>query len=73
MSKQDNKPWVAVEEVCWMYGVTFATAKNKIAMGTFPVVTYKVGRTHVIDREVHEAYFRRQRDAGLRALETTKS
>lgn len=65
-------PWVAVEDVCLMYGLTYASAKNKIGNGTFPVKTYKVGKKHVIDRAVHEEYFRRQREAGLRALETTK-
>lgn len=67
----EEKPWVAVEAVCELYGYTYATSKNKIALGTFPVKTYKVGKKHVIDKEVHEGFFRRQRDAGLQALEST--
>lgn len=70
MSKE--VPWVAVEEVCHMYGCTYATAKNKIASETFPVATYKVGKKHVIDREVHDAYFAKHREAGLLALKTTR-
>lgn len=69
----DEKPWVAVKDVCDSYGVNYDTAKNKIANKTFPVKTYKLGKMHVIDKVVHEEYFRRQREAGLRALNTTKS
>lgn len=67
----DGKPWVAVEEVCGAYGVNFATAKNKIAARKFPVQTYKVGKTLVIDKVVHDEYFRKHREAGLNALKTT--
>lgn len=66
-------PWVAVKDVCQMYGVTYETAKNKIHAGTFDVPTYKVGKVLVIDREVHETYFRNMRLAGLRALNSTAS
>lgn len=65
-------PWVAVRDVCHMYGVTFETAKNKILLDTFPVATYKVGKIHAIDRQVHEEYFARHRQAGLRALNSTR-
>lgn len=64
-------PWVAVEEVCSMFGITYPTAKNKIAMGTFPVPTYKVGKRHVIDRVVHEEFFKQQRERGLALLRST--
>lgn len=68
-----TSPWIAIEDVCEShYGVSYATAKNKIAYGTFPVPTYKMGKRHVVDRAVHDEYFRRQREAGFRALETTK-
>lgn len=64
-----DKPWVEVREVCGLYGVTFETAKNKVSAGTFDVPTYRIGKKLVIDREVHETYFRRLREAGLRALD----
>jgi predicted site-specific integrase-resolvase len=64
-------PWVAVRDVCHMYGVSYLTAKNKISAGTFDVPTYRVGKLHVIDKEVHEAYFRAMREAGLAALKST--
>lgn len=65
-------PWVPVEEVCHLYGLTFRTAKKNISAGTFPVETYKVGKIIVIDKAVHAAYFAKHRKAGLDALETTK-
>jgi predicted site-specific integrase-resolvase len=68
----DSMPWVAVEDVCSQYGVTYDTAKNKIAAGTFDVPVYKVGKKWVIDREVHATYFRRMREAGLAALASTR-
>jgi predicted site-specific integrase-resolvase len=69
----DNKPWINVQDVCSMYGVSYGTAKNQIAAGTFPVMTYKVGKKHVIDRVVHEEYFRLKRAQGLAALQSTSS
>lgn len=65
-------PWIAVEDVCHMYGVTFAAALNKIRAGRFDVPTYKVGKRHVIDRKVHERYFEIQRQIGLQALDSTE-
>lgn len=63
--------WVKVEDVCHMYGMTYPSAKNRIAAKTFPVLTYKVGKIHVIDRQVHEEYFRRQRERCLALLRST--
>lgn len=64
-------PWVSVQDVCHMYGLTYESAKNKIAAKNFPVLTYKVGKMHVIDRAVHEEYFRIQRERGLALLRST--
>lgn len=65
-------PWVAVKDVCHMYGLSsYDSAKNKIREGTFDVPTYKVGKLHVIDREVHETYFRLMRERGLALLKST--
>lgn len=63
-----DMPWVAVKDVCKMYGLQYASAKNSIHLGTFPVPTYKVGKLWVIDRDVHEAYFRHMRQLGLASL-----
>lgn len=66
-------PWVALSDVCKMYGVKFETAKGQVANSTFPVETYRVGRTIVIDKEVHKNYFLSKRTAGLLALNSTLS
>ena len=69
----DGMPWVAVEDVCHMYGIQFNTAKNKISAGEFPVPVYRVGKRWVIDRAVHEAYFTHMREVGRAALKSTLS
>ena len=61
-------PWVALRDVAAMYGVSYLTAKNKIHAGTFDVPAYRVGKTWVIDKHVHEAFFLKKRAEGLRAL-----
>jgi hypothetical protein len=60
--------WVALKDVCGQYGMTLGSARNAIAAGRFPVPTYRLGKLIVIDRAVHEEFFRRHREAGLRAL-----
>lgn len=67
----EQVPWVAVEDVCHMYGVMWSTAKNKISAGEFPVPVYRVGKRWVIDRTVHETYFTHMREVGLAALKST--
>lgn len=65
-----EKPWVAVREVCSLYGLTYESAKNKILAGTFDVPTYKVGKHWVIDKVVHATYFDEKRRDGLERLKT---
>lgn len=69
----NDVPWVALKDVCKMYGVGFATAKIQASKGVFPVETYKVGKIVVIDKEVHKAYFLNKRQQGLQALNSTLS
>lgn len=64
-------PWVSLREVSRMYGLTYESAKNNIHAGTFPVPTYKVGKTWVIDKVVHQTYFTHMREVGLAALKST--
>lgn len=66
-----QKPWLDVKQVAPLFGITYETAKNKIALGTFPVPTYKLGRRLVADREVVDAYFARRREEGFAALGST--
>lgn len=66
-------PWVLVEDSCQLFGVSYSTAKNMISAGTYPVQTYKVGRKPVCDKKVIDEFFRKKREEGLLALNTTKS
>lgn len=63
-----DRPWMELEELAPLFGVTPDTAKNKIAYGTFEVPTYKLGKKIVADRAVVEAFFEARRKAGLRLL-----
>jgi hypothetical protein len=68
-----STPWMELEELAPLFGVTPDTAKNKIAFGTFEVPTYKLGKKIVADRLVVDAFFDAKRQAGLRRLEKTTS
>jgi len=57
-----------LDEFAPLFGVTPETAKNKIAMGTFEISTYKLGRIIVADRAVVDAFFEARRKEGLSAL-----
>lgn len=56
-----ERVWVEVKDICADFGLSYATAKNRIYFGTFPVPTYKVGKKIVVDRAVLETYWRRVR------------
>lgn len=64
-----QRPWLTLEEFAPLFNVTPDTAKNKIAMNTFEIKTYKLGREIVADRAVIDAYFQRRRMEGLAALD----
>jgi hypothetical protein len=66
-------PWVALDEVCHLYGCKFESAKMQVRKKTFTVNTYLVGRKIVIDKEVHRNYFLSKRASGLSALNSTLS
>ena len=63
-----QKPWIELKDFAPMFGVTPSTAKNKIALGTFEVPTYKMGKKIVADRAVVDAFFDARRSEGLSAL-----
>lgn len=66
-----DRPWIDLDELAPLLGVTPDTAKNKIAAGTFEVATYKLGKRIVADRLVVDAFFEQKRTAGLRQLGVT--
>ena len=67
------KPWIDVKDLAPLLGVTYPTAKNKIALGTFEVPTYKLGKKIVADKEVVEAFFDAKRKEGFSALNDSTS
>jgi hypothetical protein len=69
-SAQDP-PWLALEDVCHMYGCGLRSALQAIRAERFPVPTYKIGRRVVIDKDVHAEFFKRKKEAGLAALSST--
>lgn len=56
-----ERVWVEVKDICGDFGLSYATAKNRIYFGTFPVPTYKVGKKLVVDRAVLDTYWRNKR------------
>lgn len=58
-------PWVALRDVVHLFGVTYATAKNRIYAETFPVPVRREGKLLVIDKVVLERYFDERRAEDL--------
>lgn len=54
-------PWVALRDVVHLFGVTYATAKNRIYAENFPVPVRREGKLLVIDKAVLERYFEERR------------
>jgi hypothetical protein len=63
-----NAPWVYLKEVAVLMGIKYNTAKNLIYMDKFPMPVSKIGRFHVVHREVLDTYFDDMRRKGLKAL-----
>lgn len=61
-------PYMQIEEFAPLFGYKVNSAKNVIGEGRFPVMTYKLGRRIVADRDVVDAYFKARRQQGLAAL-----
>lgn len=61
-------PWVTLKDVVHLFGVTYATAKNRIYAETFPVPVRREGRLLVIDKAVLEQYFEDRRAEDLARL-----
>lgn len=68
MAETDNETWIDIKDACVKLGMTYETAKNKIAADDFPVPTYKLGRRRVVDKDVLAAFFSDRRKEGLEKL-----
>lgn len=63
-----DKTWIGLEDAAPLFGVSFDTLKNLVALKKFPVPTFKLGRRRVMDKEVLRAFFDEQKSEGLRRL-----
>lgn len=68
-----ERTWVPLAEVFGQYGYkNMESARNAVSTGRFPVPTFKLAGTIVIDKEVHAEFFDAYRRAGLQALRNNK-
>lgn len=64
------KPYMKLDELADVMGMTPKGVSNAISRGTFPVPTYRLGKARVADRAVVEAFFEARRAEGLVAITT---
>jgi len=61
-------PWVALRDVVNLFGLSYASAKNRIYAKTFPVPVRREGKLLVVDKAVIAAYFDGHRQSDLSKL-----
>jgi excisionase family DNA binding protein len=59
MPKQRSAWYMELEEAAELLGIKRASIVQAISQNLFPMPTYKLGRRHVIDRAVFQAYIDR--------------
>lgn len=64
------KPYMKIEELADVMGMTPKGVLNSISRGTFPVPTYRLGKARVADRAVVQAFFEARRAEGLVSITT---
>jgi hypothetical protein len=64
-----ERPWVTVEQACLLLDIKPKTASNQLSQGTFPLPTFKLGRTRAVMIEVISGYFERHVKDGLKKLD----
>lgn len=67
-----EQPWIDVREAAPQFGMTAGAIKNAILENRFACPTYKLGKRHVIDRQVLAAFFSDQTAAGMKRLHEPK-
>ncbi len=63
-----EESWIDVREAAHMFGMTAGAIKNAILEKRFPVDTYKLGKRHVIDRDVLQAFFASKKERGMKRI-----
>jgi predicted DNA-binding transcriptional regulator AlpA len=64
------RPYMKMDELAEVMGMSPKGVANAISRGTFPVPTYRLGKARVADRAVVEAFFEAKRAEGLAAITT---
>jgi hypothetical protein len=67
-----EKNWMDLKEAAPLFGMSWESVKNAVHLDRFPCPTYKLGRRRVISLKVLNAYFAKQDEEGLKALENAK-
>lgn len=63
-----EQSWVDIRDIAAQFGMTKASMKNAILEKRFPVPSYKLGKRHVIDRDVLAAYWAERKADGMKGL-----
>ena len=65
-----EKPYLGVDELSHLMGMSQQGVLNAIHRDSFPIPTYKLGKLRVADKRVVEAFFQTQRDISLEKIST---
>jgi predicted DNA-binding transcriptional regulator AlpA len=65
-----ERPFMNLNELSKLVGMTEQSVRNAITRGVFPIPTYKLGKNRVADKEVVRSYFQNMRDIGLSKIST---
>ena len=65
-----DKPYLGVNELSHLMGMSQQSVLNAIHRDNFPIPTYKLGKLRVADKLVVEAFFQNQREIGLEQIST---
>jgi hypothetical protein len=63
-----DRPWLSLEELADLCGITLASLRNAIYEGRCPIPTYKLGKRVVADKEVVDLFFAKRRAEGIEQL-----
>lgn len=67
-----QKPYIHISELAELMGMNPRSVSNSIYRDQFPIPTYKLGKHRVADKEVVDAFFKRQRDIGMELISTNR-
>lgn len=66
-----DRTWITLREASPLFGMSYEGIKNLITKHEFPVPTYRIGRTRVIDKKVLDTFFEEMARKGIEQLKET--